>query len=349
MKPQNVLISPLDWGLGHATRCIPIIKSLLDKGAKVTIAGSGSSIQLLKEEFPAISFLEIPGFEMSYGNHVMLSMLKLMPKFLKLVAHENNCVRDWQQQYSFDLIISDNRYGFRHNKVSSILISHQLSPKFPKGVQFASKPIQKQLNKWMDAFDEIWVPDFNDSTNLSGSLSNNKNLSVPIKFIGPLSRFDSKKITETKHGVVAVLSGPEPARSIFEKKIVLKLETMGTPSILVRGLPCETSIPNFGNHIKVFNHLKAKELNDLMLNSELIISRAGYSTIMDLYHLNKSAVLIPTPGQTEQEYLSAHLTTMGCWKFCNENKIQLPTSNLPLPQEIFFSTSGSLNKIDLFK
>ena len=346
--PQNVLISPLDWGLGHATRCVPIIKSLLDKGAIVSIAGSGASLQLLQEEFPKLLFLEIPAYEVYYGNNFTLSMLRQMPQFLRLIDDEKKCVAKWQEQYAFDLIISDNRYGFKHKDVHSIFLSHQLSPKFPSGSKLASIAIQKQLNHWMNAFDEIWVPDFNEENNLSGSLSKNSSLTSPIKFIGPLSRFASKNNMETKHEVVAVISGPEPARSIFEKKIVSNLETIGKSSILVRGLPQETSIPDFGDHIKVFNHLKANELNDLMLSSELIISRAGYSTIMDLYHLNKSAVLIPTPGQTEQEYLSTHLTKMGCWKFCDENKIQLPTSKLPLPQEIIFSNSGSLNKIDLF-
>ena len=321
MKSIRVLLSPMDWGLGHATRCVPIIRSLLNFSVEVTIAGSGASLQLLKEEFPTLAYLDIPTYEIRYGNHFNLSMLKQMPKFLNLIEIEKKLVNAWQQEYVFDLIISDNRYGFSHEHTPSIFISHQLSPKFPKGFKSLTKPAQVRLNKWMNAFTEIWVPDFDANNNLSGSLSVNTKLNPPIHFIGPLSRFKNRTTTNSTDKIVAIISGPDPARAKFETHIVDKLQSLDQPSILIRGLPNERQTPDYGGLITVYNHLQSKELNDILLQAKLIISRAGYSTIMDLFRLNKPAILVPTPGQSEQEYLAQHLSGFSSLKFYKEDEL----------------------------
>ena len=323
MTGKKILISPLNWGLGHATRCVPVIHELLKQGAEVMLAGNGSSIKLLENEFPELKVLYFPDFEIKYGSQFGLTLMKQIPEFIVAVRNERKIVKQWVEEYNIDVIISDNRYGVRNKHTQNILITHQLYPKYPKGTQWTKLPANRQLNKWIKKFDAIWVPDFKDTPTLTGTLSHSANETRNVHFIGPLSRF---RVSEknTQHGKrVAVLSGPEPLRSVFEKKVVDELNNTSQPAIVVRGLPNETTIPFLGKNIAVYNHLNAIDLQGIMAGASFIIARAGYSTIMDLWALNKPAVLVPTPGQAEQEYLAKHLEDIKGWTFLDQNRITL--------------------------
>ena len=347
MRKKRILVSPLDWGLGHATRCIPIIQSLLDQGHDVMLAGNGPSIRLLEKEFPELKTLYFPEFEIRYGKQLGLAMFKQFPHFMRLVKEERKLVKMWVQEYNLDVIISDNRYGVRCKGVKNIFITHQLYPKFPKGTSWTRTPAFLQLNSWLNKYDEIWVPDFEVEPNLSGELSHKMNERRNVKYIGPISRFEETTISDQVKWV-AVLSGPEPLRAEFENEIVAGFKKTGHECVLVRGLPKEEVTPNFGENIIVHNHLDSEKLNNLLASASGVIARAGYSTIMDLWALNKPAILVPTPGQTEQEYLAQHLSKFDCWKFVEQDDILLTEnvlSTTTFPKEVFARNSLLINTI----
>jgi uncharacterized protein (TIGR00661 family) len=306
-----VLISPLDWGLGHATRCVPVIKVLLALNCEVVIASSGPQKKLLIEEFPNLRFVELEGYNIKYGTTAVGTFLRMIfqvPGILRTIRKENAWLNNFAKSEKIDLIISDNRYGLHHETIPSIFITHQLRIKTAMG-QLADGSLQKLNYSYIRRFTECWIPDAEGQHNLAGELSHPSLLPpVPIKYLGPLSRFRQINGSTPNGDLLIILSGPEPQRTILENILLTELITgCQRSTILIRGLPGKNQLP--GDEyamLKVFNHLPSSELNDLVNSARIIISRSGYSTVMDLLPLGKKCIFIPTPGQPEQAYLATY-------------------------------------------
>ncbi len=233
-------------------------------------------------------------------------MLSQMPGFFKSIKKEHQLLQTIIKEYQIDMVISDNRYGCWSEKVPSVFITHQLFIQAP----FGKKWLNKINHHFIKKFDECWIPDTENETNLSGNLSHTKKLNaIPTFFIDPLSRFSDKELSsEQKYDAFVIISGPEPQRTVFENLVAKQAEKTALKLVLVRGLPSENKIPTYlhSENLEVHNHLPTELFLEKIEQSNLVISRSGYSTIMDLAILGKKAVLIPTPGQTEQEYLAKY-------------------------------------------
>lgn len=305
---KKLLVAPLDWGLGHASRCVPIIRDLLNNNCELWLAGEGAQEKLLREEFPLLPFLPLKGYRIQFSkNGLAAKLLFQVPSILRSIREENNWLKDQINKHRFEAVISDNRYGLCHEDIFSVFITHQLRVKSPLG-KWSEDLLQKWNYKFINKFDECWVPDKEGRDNLAGELSHPGKLpSIPVKYIDPLSRFSILDGAEIKGHLLIILSGPEPRRTMFENKIIDEIVNYAGTATIVRGLPGEKNILPSTNTIHFYNHLPADELNKEMMKAELVISRSGYSTIMDIAVLQKKSILIPTPGQTEQEYLADHL------------------------------------------
>lgn len=307
LKPR-ILIAPLDWGLGHATRCIPIIKEFIHLGCEVIIVADKNTFALLKKEFPSSVFLRYKGYEIVYSRNKKLFHLKLLiqfPGIIFAILQEKKWLNKTIKVQKIDAVISDNRFGMYSKKIPSVYITHQLQIKAGNRItEFISKKIHSYFIK---IYSQCWVPD-NKYNGLAGDLSHPKNSFQNVIYIGPLSRFRPLPLVETIYDLLITISGPEPQRTIFENKILVQLRIFLGKVLLVRGLPSENH--NFlqsTNSFKIVNHLPANEMNKAFQQSKMIIGRSGYTTVMDLAVLGKKAILIPTPGQTEQEYLAKYL------------------------------------------
>ncbi len=303
---ERVLVAPLEWGLGHATRCIPLIIELQLQKCEVLIAAEGASEILLKNEFPALRFLKLAGYRMQYSRGKKWLPLKLfsqLPKMAFSIFREHQWLKKVVKEYGIDAVISDNRFGMYHAKVPSIYITHQLHIK--TGNAFTEKIANAVHHYFIKKYGECWVPDF-EKDGLAGELSHVDNHPGKIIHIGALSRFEFR-ITEKKYDLLVSISGPEPQRTLFEEQLLSQLETYTGKVLFIRGLPGNGKIPDRKATIEIKDHLPATELNAAILQSEMVISRCGYTTVMDLAKLHKKAILVPTPGQTEQEYLARHL------------------------------------------
>lgn len=307
---QKLLVAPLDWGLGHATRCIPLIKDLLAQDCAVWLAGEGAQEILLRKEFPSLPFLYLPGYRVRYartGRGLLWRMLMQGPGFRQTIKYENTWLKKKVEEYGFDAVISDNRYGLYHEKINCFFITHQLSIKTGMG-RWTEKMLQRINYNYINRFTECWVPDEKGENNLAGELSHPEKFpSIPVKYIGPLSRFEKKSAPIIKDHILVILSGPEPQRSILEDKIVDNIAHYNSTAVVVRGLPADASIIPSTNTILFYNHLPADELQKEFEKAEWIIGRTGYSTVMDITTMQKKSILIPTPGQPEQEYLAKYL------------------------------------------
>src|SRR5687767_175777 len=328
---KKLLIAPLDWGLGHATRCVPVIKELMENNCEVWLAGEGAQEKLLREEFPSLPFLPLKGYRIQYARRGLTARLLLqIPAMLRSIKEENTWLKEQVSQHRFEAVISDNRYGLYHDSIFSVFITHQLCIKSSLG-KWSEPFLQKWNYKLIDRFNECWVPDEEGKNNLAGELSHPLRLpAIPIKYIGALSRFvrkdspgEKNNIEEKKDHVLIILSGPEPQRTIFENKILDQIESYQGTVTIVRGLPAEKHVIPSTNTIEFYNHLSSRELNKEAMKAEFVISRSGYSTIMDLAALQKKSILVPTPGQTEQEWLAGYLMKKR-FAFCvNQKDISL--------------------------
>ena len=316
ITPRRILISPLDWGLGHASRIIPLINRYLEQGDNVIIAGSGLSLNLLKKQFPTLESIEIPSFKMKYsaGKSQVWAVAKAFPRLIYYSIREHSALKRIVKEKNIDFIISDNRFGLYHKRVPSAYITHQLMIKLPRPWDFLEPFVAFVHRCIINKFMECWVPDFEDmSESLAGELSHPNKMPRNVRYIGMLSRFKELGVRSEELGVncIAILSGAEPQRSIFEKELLVSLQSKPHNNIiLVQGkIEAEQKITQVGK-VTMYNYMNTEELQEYILKADEIICRSGYSSIMDLHALGKlqNATLIPTPGQTEQEYLAEYIS-----------------------------------------
>ena len=309
MLKKRILVAPLNWGLGHASRCIPIIDELLLNNFEVIIASDGAALELLIKEFPKLECHQLPSYNITYSakrSFFTPYLLLQTPKILAVIAKEKKVTEKLVSALNLSGIISDNRWGVRSKNIPSVIITHQL--KVLSGqTTFISSKIQQYI---ISKFTECWVPDNEEEPKLSGVMGHIEHEPVPIKYIGALSRF-SKELKTHKYKYGIVLSGPEPQRSILEKKLLQEFQNIEFPVIFIKGIiEAEITHSRSGN-LTIYNYLFGQELQSALNQCEYIICRSGYSSIMDIATLEKKAFLLPTPGQPEQEYLASYLLERG--------------------------------------
>ena len=317
---KRILVAPLNWGLGHATRCIPIIHELLRHGHQPYIASDGVALSLLKKEFPHIPAFELPSYKISYaekGKNFKIKMIWDSPKVLKAMAKEKKAVKRLVKEHGLDGIISDNRLGAYYKKVPCVFITHQLNVLSGNTTWMSSKAHQKIIKK----FDACWVPDVKDKPNLTGKLGHLKKSKLKIVYLGPLSRFEKKQLAIT-NDLMVLLSGPEPQRTMLEEKLLSELQPFEGNILFVKGkiedeqVVEEIQTPR--GKIRHYNFMKSAELENAINQSDRVLCRSGYTTVMDLAKLEKRAFFIPTPGQYEQEYLAKRMQKQGLVPFSSQ-------------------------------
>ncbi|MFO7828647.1 MAG: glycosyltransferase [Bacteroidales bacterium] len=345
MKKPKVLVAPLNWGLGHASRVIPIIDRLIKANFSVIIAADGAAFDYLCQEFPNLQTIKFPDLKIKYSKkHLVFKIFLQSPKIIYNAFVEHYLLKKIIKKHHIGLVISDNRFGLWNKHTYNIFISHQLNLIFPKKLSFFTPVYQAFLKSIIKKYDECWVPDFPGNHNLSGYLSHPALIPSKTKYIGPISRFNRyhhNALLKTKYDLLFILSGPEPQRTIFENIILKQIKNRTLRTALVRGT--QTSF-NVNSSVDVYNVVHSEQLFKLMQQSKLVVCRSGYSSIMDLIIAKKNAILVPTPGQTEQEYLANHLKSWNQFYFVLQQNFNLDhallngqlltTSNLELENNV---------------
>lgn len=318
---KTILITPLNWGLGHATRCITIIKALQDNNYIPIIASDGIALELLRKEFPYIKTLELPSYQIEYpknGKNFKWKLLQNFPKMMKAVLNEKKMIKKWVKKYDIEGIISDNRLGVFSKKVPSVFITHQLNVMTGNTTWITSKLHQNIIKKYK----ECWVPDVEETPNLTGKLGHIKNPDFKLKYIGPLSRFHKKEIPK-QYDLMIILSGPEPQRGFLEEKLKKEVLNFGGETIFIKGIVEKDQKKEQIENVTYYNFMNTRQLEQTFNESEIVLCRSGYTTIMDLVKLEKKAFFIPTPGQFEQEYLAEKLEKEGLVPFAKQDDFKM--------------------------
>ena len=340
---MRVFIAPLNWGLGHATRCVPLIERYRQEGHEVILGGDGESLIWLKRRFPTLRIEELAQLSVRYSatQSQVGAMLSMLPDFIRFIREDHRRLQALQVRYHFDLIVSDNRFGLYLPKTENreprtenpeprtVYLTHQLRIRLPHGWRWAEPLAERMHAYFYRQYDEVWVPDYEDyAGSLAGWLSHPKQLPAHTRYIGPLSRFNTQNInyqlstinyqlstinyqlSTINYPIVALLSGPEPQRSLLEESLIRRYEKQAEHVLIVRGLMQGPQTRTTHGNITLLPRMDDDKLIAALLNCRTIIARSGYTTIMDLHALGllHKAELIPTPGQSEQEYLKKWLT-----------------------------------------
>lgn len=319
---KRLLIAPMDWGLGHTSRCVPIISYLLYLGHKVTFAGNKWQRDFIEETFTGIETIHIDGYDVRYNNSgkgLIFSILKQAPGILKTIKREHAWLDELVKEGRFDGVISDNRYGLYLSRIPSVIMTHQLEVQTGLG-QLADNIFRRQHYRMLGHFEEIWVPDVAGEPNISGKLGHPRKLLPNMHYIGCLSQLEKSKTDLQEDGsLLVLLSGVEPQRSILSKQLWKEVCEYNSKVVFVEGTKDSKGPETIPDHITYLKQVTKDQLVPIMQKASMVIARSGYSTIMDLVLMNKKAILIPTPGQTEQEYLGEHLYKQGVF-YCAMQK-----------------------------
>lgn len=323
---KRVLVCPLGWGLGHASRLIPIINQLKKKGFEVITAGDKLQMQYLLSYFPDIQAIYFPSFNVRFskGSNQLFPILGIALRLPYHIAREHYAIKKIVKDYNIKLIISDNRYGLWHKGIKSVFITHQLRVMFPKPFRFFESLGEAIIRFFIKKYDYCWIPDYTDENNLSGKLSHSVKQTQNSKFIGLLSRFQGVKINidENIWDLVGISSGPSPQRKIFIDLIQRFGRRNNLKTLIIKGNPDEGSNIFEEEGVHYAGHLDDNEFVKAIVSAKHLIARSGYSTIMDLEALGVSGLVVPTPGQTEQEYLAEYLSSKGLFKTCKQYELE---------------------------
>ena len=319
-RHKTILVAPLNWGLGHATRCIPIIRGLLDASFKVCLGSDGIALDLLRKEFPDLDYIELPSYNIRYpkkGRNFKARLLLKLPGINKTAKAERKLIRQLVSAGKIDGIVSDNRLGVYHKDVPAVFMTHQINVLSGSTSKISSRLHQKIIKR----FDACFVPDVAGPINLSGKLGHPKKGSIQPQYLGLLSRMRKKDVPR-QYQILAILSGPEPQRTILEAILEAELGKLDQKSLMVRGVvESQQSYSRIGN-LEAVNFMTSRQLEEAINASELIVSRSGYTTLMDLAVMEKKAFFIPTPGQYEQIYLAKKLKEQGVAPYCKQKRFK---------------------------
>ncbi|MFM7854830.1 MAG: glycosyltransferase [Flammeovirgaceae bacterium] len=298
------MVAPLDWGLGHATRCVPIVKELMNQKHEVLVASSGGALRLLQLEFPHLEFFELPSYRPIYSKsfNLIFALLPQVPKFLKAITHEHEHVAEIVKEKGVQVIISDHRYGCHSQNTKNIFITHQVHFQFQGFWKLGGGWVNRWHHRMMAPFQKIWIPDLPGSI-LSGGLSTKHGFNA--SYIGILSRFKLPTPRQKKYDLLVIVSGPEPQRSVFETLMKAEASKTNYKTLILKGKPSVCHNTESQGNITEVDHLMAHQLQEAIEQSHFVVCRSGYSTILDLARLKRNNILfVPTPGQPEQKYLA---------------------------------------------
>jgi predicted glycosyltransferase len=326
---KTILVSPLEWGLGHTVRVVPFIVKALQEGHQVILASDGPSLNFLRYRFPDLFWIRMPFYQVRYpdSGRFFRKLIPQIPGILMAIYRNHQQVAEIVAKYQINEIICDHRYGLYYKGVHSIFITNQLWLKAPDGWSFGEGFIYWVHRLILNRYSEIWIADYSGDQNLSGLLTHPPKLPKNARYIGPVSRFQGVVAEQTRYAqpfeVLALVSGPEPQRTIFEDLLKHRFRKNGTMSVILRGLPQsspdKTPLIVQDGSILMIDHAIDEHILWYITQAKEIICRPGNSTLSDLKWLGKGALLVPTPGQTEQEYVAGHLESGGLFRVTTQD------------------------------
>lgn len=323
---MDIIYGVCSWGLGHATRSLPVIRKLISEKNNLTVISNGRSLEVLKKELgEEITYVDIPDYPMLLSENTRQFLAKSMvywPVFIKRIEDGLAALQKILNKKHYDCIISDARYDMYSKKIPSFFISHQMRIMNPLQIKMFERAMERFNMFFFKRYIGIIVPDYKEN-NLSGNLSHNlmRIDENRIHYVGVLSDFTKRPMKKDIDYLISI-SGPEPQRSILEEKLASQTHDLPGNVVMTLGKAEDYSIKK-KDKLTTYSFV-TKELREELLNkTKMVISRSGYSTLMDVAVVGTKALFIPTPGQIEQEYLSQYHNQLGTFYSVSQEAVNL--------------------------
>lgn len=332
---STVLVCPMEWGLGHTVRLVPVIEQALSLGWQVILGADGMALDFLRDRFPALPWVRIPFYPVRYAatRRFFLTLLSQLPGIIRAVRHNRNQLKALVTEKKIDLVITDHRYGMTHPDIPTVFITNQLWLKAPKGLSWGEPLVYSIHKRILRKFTQIWIADFAEAPGLTGKLTHPRKLPKQAHYVDPISRLGTIEPKDPGWGPVdqlAIISGPEPQRTLLEREVSGLFKTLPGRSVILKGKPSSghliekpssSTVPKASSEIIECAHAPDETIAWLLKNARTIVCRPGNSSLSDLLTLGRTALLVPTPGQTEQEYVAQSLTERGYFLSCQQGKL----------------------------
>jgi hypothetical protein len=332
-----------------------LAKKLRASGNNILIGAGREHLAFFRRELPGLTYIDFPGFKPGYSRYLP-QYLKLLFDIPLLIFHsvrEHKNLKRIIREHTIDMVISDNRFGLWNNEVRSVYITHMPRIPFPgffRFLEFTGILLHRMIIK---RYSLCYIPDLPGEQNVSGRLSHGLRLPSNVRYIGLLSRLSDVETGGNENPVnvthnTVILSGPEPQKEILRNKLYNIFRDKEPVTVFLGGNPDGAGEILREGNIIWYGHPDASQMKELILTSKSIIARAGYTSIMELISLGRSALLIPTPGQTEQEYLARSLTEKRWFKFIpqrhTDKGVTLPSIEPEWPYHLIAQSKQYLEK-----
>lgn len=338
---KRVLFAVHDWGLGHATRSLPLIRALLDRGDTVTVlVAPGNALRLLQAELgdrcAFYPYADIPKPFSRFPALFYLRMSLSMPQVMALFRREHELTEKLVKERDLDCVVSDTRYGIWSQAVPSYCILHSLRQLIPFRPHWLERLVERSQCRKLSGFTKVLIPDMEEDGGLSGELSHDLDIdwgAGRLEWIGPLS---GVRVQPGKRDIDMFfsISGIEPQRTIFERKVLDALPQLTGRIVVTLGQPARADECIERGNATIHGCLDRHAQADMLNRARITITRSGYTTLMELAELGGRALLVPTPGQSEQEYLARLHRERGRMWSTTQSELDLPAdleraANLP--------------------
>ena len=344
---MKIIYAVCSWGLGHATRSLPVIRALVSEHNEVTVISNGRSLEVLRKELgDTVNYADIPDYPMLVSENTRQFIAKSMvywPVFIKRIEDGLAELQKILRQSHYNCIFSDARYDMYSKKIPSIFMSHQMRIMNPLRIRMFERTMERFNMFFFRRFGTVLVPDYKDDS-LSGDLSHHlrRIQEDRLHYVGVLSDFRKRRVKKDIDYLISI-SGPEPQRSFLEDKLMTQAQDLDGTIVVTLGKAEARSVTK-QKHLTKYSFVN-KDLREELLNrAHLVISRSGYSTIMDLAVIGTKALLIPTPGQIEQEYLSKYHNSLGTFYSVTQDAVSLKSDIQVAKQKAGITRECDVNK-----
>ncbi|MEK6968538.1 MAG: glycosyltransferase [Nanoarchaeota archaeon] len=308
-----------NYGLGHATRMLPVIMKLIEQGEKVTIVAKGNSLLMLKNELGDASNYELMQYEVplkfSDKGFSMFETLKAGPSFISLISSQKKWLENFSAKEKIDRVIADGEIGYHLKNKKSFFVNNQLrllpGSLLGDGTELLTDVFSK-------GFEKVIVPDDENGT-LGGLLTSKTRFydKKRLAYVGILSSIRKKNVVRNVDYFISI-SGPGISKEVFTRQVMEQLHLLKGKVVVALGRPDLKEIASKGN-AKIYPYLNRKQQESFLNKAKLVISRSGYTTMMELAEIDKKAFFIPTLNHPEQEYLAKFQKNSGRFHYSKQD------------------------------
>lgn len=305
---MKILFAASSWGLGHATRDLILIQALMDAGHSVTVLSTDRALKLLRGELAdQCDYIDLPDIPKALGHtsaSFYLKMTMALPLVFRTFRREHRFVDELCRAGKCDRIVSDSRYGVWSRDVPSYHLMHTLHQISPFRVRLVEHVIESIQRGLLSGAKKVLIPD-QEENGLAGELCHDLVAfrRDQIEYLGILSSVLRMPVEQDIDYFITV-SGVEPQRSILEKKVLRQARELDGRVVITLGRPDLPFSVSDDGRLAIYSFLGRRRQAEMLNRARTVVSRSGYTTLMELAELGKRALMVPAVGQSEQEYLA---------------------------------------------